>query len=58
MKTNKYVSLDVDAFYKEEILATRITVDCIRRQALHSKESYSALRMMKRCSNIKKKKLT
>ncbi len=58
MKTNKYDSSDIAAFYKEEILLTRITVDRLRQEALRSEESYSSLRMMKKFSDNKKKKLT
>ena len=51
MKTNKYNSFDIAAFYKEEILLTRITVDRIRQEALRSEESYSSLRLMKKFSD-------
>ncbi len=58
MKTNKYDPSDIVAFYKEEILLTRITVDRIRQEALRFEESYSSLRIMKKSSDNRKEKIT
>ncbi len=58
MKVKKSKSLDVATFFKEEILSTRIAVDRIRQRPSSQEISYSSLRMMKKFTDNKKKKLT
>ncbi len=55
--SNKNMSFDISKFYNKEMLATRVVIDNIRKEALFSKESYSSLRIQKKYSD-KKEKLT
>jgi len=55
MKKNKSESFDITAFFKDEILLTRINVDRIRKDSLSNKMSYSSLSATKKNSDKKLK---